>query len=173
MRTFFDAEDEIVTGLCNLFAHRLIGIQVIALVNRPQRGVAPGVFLEPPIGDFGLAVLFFVTVLRRHELGPQRHGVAVANANHGGAQYRVVVFGFTAIAKSVAALRTMDAVRVVELGPVQCDQASAIEHLEWSKGLIFLHLFQRYVESRENILTVDSVQLLSNMIVSGQFADAE
>ena len=31
MRTFFDAEDEIVTGLCNLFAHRVIGIQVIAL----------------------------------------------------------------------------------------------------------------------------------------------
>ena len=29
------------------------------------------------------------------------------------------------------------------------------------------------VESRENILAVDSVQLLSNMIVSGQFADAE
>ncbi len=169
----FNTEDKISTGIDDPLAHRLFGIEVIAQINRPQRGVAPGVFLEPPIGGLGLAVLFFVTVLRRHELWTQRHGVAVANANHGGAQYRVVVFGFTAIAKSVAALRTMDAVRVVELGPVQCDQASAIEHLEWLKCLIFFHYIQCNIESRIEVLALDPIQLHTDVGVGWQLGNAK
>ena len=60
MRTFFDTEDEIATGLCNLFAYRLIGIQIIAQVNRTQGCVTRCVLIEPAVGGFGFAILFLI-----------------------------------------------------------------------------------------------------------------
>ena len=173
MRTIFDAEDEIAARLCNLFAHRVIGIQVIAQVNRTQRCVARCVLNEPAVGGFGFAVLFLIAVLRRDKLRSQRQHLAVADANQCGAQHDMVIFALARASKSGATLWTLNLVRVVELRPIQCQKAAPVENLERLKGLIFLHLIKRYVESRVNILTVDSVQLLSNMIVSWQFADAE
>ena len=173
MRTFFDAEDEIVTGLCNLFAHRVIGIQVIAQVNRTQGCVARCVLIEPAVGGFGFAVLFLIAVLRGDKLRSQRQHLAVSDADQCGAQHDMVIFGLARASKSGAALRTLNLVRVVEFRPIQCHKAAPVENLERLKCLIFLHLFQRYVESGVNILTIDAVQLFSNMIVSWQFADAE
>ena len=173
MRTFFDAEDEIVTGLCNLFAHRLIGIQIIAQVNRTQRCVTRCVLIEPAVGGFGFAILFLMTVLRRDKLRAQRQHLAVADANQCGAQHDMVIFGLARASKSGATLWTLNLVRVVEFRPIQCQQAAPVENLERLKGLILLHLIQRYVESGVNVLTIDAVQLFSNMIVSWQFADAE
>ena len=173
VRTIFDAEDEIAARLCNLFAHRVIGIQVIAQVNRTQRCVARCVLNEPAVGGFGFAVLFLIAVLRRDKLRSQRQHLAVADANQCGAQHDMVIFALARASKSGATLWTLNLVRVVELRPIQCQKAAPVENLERLKGLIFLHLIKRYVESRVNILTVDSVQLLSNMIVSWQFADAE
>ena len=173
MRTFFDAEDEIATGLCNLFAYRLIGIQIIAQVNRTQGCVTRCVLIEPAVGGFGFAILFMIPVLRRDKLLPQRQHLAVADANQCGAQHDMVIFGLARASKSGATLWALNLVRVVKFRSIQCQKAATVENLERLKGLIFLHLFQRYVESRVNILTVDSIQLLSNMIVSWQFADAE
>ncbi len=173
MRTFFDAEDEIAAGLCDLFAHRLTGIQIIAQVNRTQRCVARCVLIEPAVGGFGFAILFLIAVLRRDKLRAQRQHLAVADANQGGAQHDMVIFGLARASKSGATLRTLNLVGVVKFRAIQCQQAAPVENLERLKCLIFLHLFQRYVESRVDILTIDSVQLLSNMIVSWQFADAE
>ena len=173
MRTFFDAEDEIATGLCNLFAHRLTGIQIIAQVNRTQGCVVRCVLIEPAVGGFGFAVLFLITVLRRDKLRTQRQNVSVADANQGGAQHDMVIFALTRASKSGATLRTLNLVRVVEFRAIQFHKAAPVENLERLKGLIFLHLIKCYVESRVNILTVDSIQFLSNMIVSWQFADAE
>ncbi len=173
MRTFFDAEDEIAASLCDLFAHRLTGIQIIAQVNRTQRCVARCVLIEPAVGGFGFAILFLIPVLRRDKLRAQRQHLAVADANQGGAQHDMVIFGLARASKSGATLRTLNLVGVVKFRAIQCQKAAPVENLERLKCLIFLHLFQRYVESRVDILTVDSVQLLSNMIVSWQFADAE
>ena len=173
MRTFFDAEDAIAAGLCNLFAHRLTGIQIIAQVNRTQRCVARCVLVEPAVGGFGFAVLFLIAVLRRDKLRAQRQHLTVTDANQCGAQHDMVIFGLARASKPGATLRTLNLVGVVEFRAIQCQQAAPVENLERLKGLILLHLIKRYVESRENSLTVDSVQLLSNMIVSGQFAHAE
>ncbi len=173
MRTFFDAEDEIATGLCNLFAYRLIGIQIIAQVNRTQGCVTRCVLIEPAVGGFGFAILFMIAVLRRDKLRAQRQHLAVADANQCGAQHDMVIFGLARASKSDAAVRTLNLVRVVEFRAIQCQQAATVENLERLKGLILLHLIKRYVESGVNLLTIDSVQLLSNMIVSWQFADAE
>ena len=173
MRTFFDAEDEIATGLCNLFAHRLTGIQIIAQVNRTQGCVARCVLVEPAVGGFGFAVLFLIAVLRRDKLRSQRQHLAVADANQCGAQHDMVIFGLAGASKSGATLWTLNLVRVVEFRAIQCQKAAPVENLERLKGLILLHLIKRYVESGVNILTVDAVQLFSNMIVSWQSADAE
>ena len=173
MRTFFDAEDEIATGFCNLFAHRLIGIQIIAQVNWMQGCVARCVLIEPAVGSFGFAVLYLITVLRRDKLRAQRQHIAVADVNQCGAQHDMVIFGLARASKSRATLRTLNLVRVVEFRPIQCHKAAPVENLERLKVLIFLHLIKRYVESGVNILTVDAVQLFSNMIVSWQFADVE
>ena len=173
VRTLFDAEDEIATGLCNLFAHRLIGIQIIAQVNRTQRCVTRCVLIEPAVGGFGFAILFLMTVLRRDKLRAQRQHLAVADANQCGAQHDMVIFGLAKASKSGATLRTLNLVRVVEFRPIQCQKATPVENLERLKGLILLHLIKRYVESGVNVLTIDAIQLFSNMIVSWQFADAE
>ena len=173
MRTFFDAEDEIATGLCNLFAYRLIGIQIIAQVNRTQGCVTRCVLIEPAVGGFGFAILFMIAVLRRDKLRAQRQHLAVTDANQCGAQHDMVIFGLARASKPDAAVRTLNLVRVVEFRAIQCQQAAPVENLERLKGLILLHLIKRYVESGVNLLTIDSVQLLSNMIVSWQFADAE
>ena len=91
MRSFFDAENEIAIGLCNLFAHRLIGIQIIAQVNRTQRCVTRCVLIKPAVGGFGFTVLFLITVLRCDELRAQWQHVAVAGANQCGAQLRIPI----------------------------------------------------------------------------------
>ena len=173
MRTFFDAEDEIATGLCNLFAHRLIGIQVIAQINRTQGCVARCVLVEPTVGGFGFAVLFMIAVLRRDKLRTQRQHLAVSDADQCGAQHDMVIFALARASKPSATLWTLNLVRVVEFRAIQCQKTASVENLEGLRCLIFLYLFQRYVESRENILTIDAVQLFSNMIVSWKFADAE
>ena len=67
----------------------------------------------------------------------------------------------------------MDAVRVVELGPVQCDQASAIEHLEWLKCLIFFHYIKRNIESRIEVLALDPIQLHTDVGVGWQLGNAK
>ena len=85
----------------------------------------------------------------------------------------MVIFGLARASKSGAALWALNLVRVVEFRSIQCQKATPVENLERLKCLIFLHLIKRYIESRVNILTIDSVQLLSNVIVSWQFANAE
>ena len=67
----------------------------------------------------------------------------------------------------------MDAVRVVELGPVQCDQASAIEHLEWLKCLIFFHYIKCNIESRIEVLALDPIQLHTDVGVGWQLGNAK
>ena len=173
VRTFFDAEDEIAAGLCDLFAHRLTGIQIIAQVNRTQGCVTRCVLIEPAVGGFGFAILFLIAVLRPDKLRAQRQHLAVANANQCGAQHDMVIFGLARASKSGATLRTLNLVGVVEFRAIQCQQAAPVENLERLKCLILLHLIKRYVESGVNLLTIDAVQLFSNMIVSWQFADAE
>ena len=169
----FDAEDKISAGCGHLLAHRLFGVEVITKINRAKRSVASGIFLEPPIAGLGFTVLFFVAVLRRHELWTQRQCVAVANANHRCTQHRVEVFGFATVSKPVAALRTMDVVGVVKFRPVQCDQASAIEHFEGFKCLIFHHFIKRNIKTSIDILAIDSIQLHANVGVGWQFGNAE
>ena len=114
-----------------------------------------------------------IPVLRRDKLRAQRQHLAVTDTNQCGAQHDMVLFGLARAPKSGAALRTLNLIRVVEFRAIQCQKAAPVENLEWLKGLIFLHLIERYVESGVNILTVDAVQLFSNMIVSWHFADAE
>ena len=114
-----------------------------------------------------------MTVLRRDKLRAQRQHLAVADANQCGAQHDMVIFALARASKSGATLRTLNLVRVVEFRPIQCQKATPVENLERLKGLILLHLIKRYVESGVNVLTIDAIQLFSNMIVRWQFADAE
>ena len=126
-----------------------------------------------PGGGFGFAILFLMTVLRRDKLRTQRQHFAVADANQCGTQHDMVIFALARASKSGATLWALNLVRVVKFRSIQCQMAVPVENLERLKGLIFLHLIERYVESGANILTVDGVQLFSNLIVSWQFADAE
>ena len=125
------------------------------------------------VGGFGFAILFLITVLWRDKLRAQRQHLAVVDSNQCGAQHDMVIFGLARASKSGATLWALNLVRVVEFRPIQYHKAALVENLERLKYLIFLHLIQRYVESRENILTIDAVQLFSDMIISWQFADAE
>ncbi len=172
-----DAADEVAPGGEKLSAHRFLGIDVIAQVDRTEVCVAPGIVLHPTVGGLDLTVLLCVAVLRRDELRSQRHRVGMARSDHHRRQHAVIIFGelilLAAVPHPMLAPVAADLARVVELTAVQCDQGVAAERLERLQRPIFPQLLQCQVETAVDVGAVDSVELLSDVVVGGQSSDAE
>ena len=71
-------EDEIVAGVRQHLDDGLAGEQIVAEKDGTQRAQPRGVLGVPALDGVAFAVLFFGAVLRRDELGNQRHDLGMA-----------------------------------------------------------------------------------------------
>lgn len=132
MRAGFTVEDEVTVGLFkNLLADGLVGVEVIAEVDRPEARTEFAAMLSQQAFDgFGFAVLFFVAVLRGDELHCQRQDLFVLDRHQRRHHGVVMIFGASGFVISPRALIAMDFIRAVKLCAIDCDERSVAENLE-------------------------------------------
>ena len=67
----------------------------------------------------------------------------------------------------------LNSMRVMEPRSIQCDKGSVSRTSKWFKSLIFNELVNLHIKCRIDQLAINSVQLLSDMIVGRQATHAE
>jgi Ohr subfamily peroxiredoxin len=104
-----------------------------------DRGTIPG---QPALRGVTLAVLLLRPVLWGDEFGRQRQDVFVSGCDDAGAEEGVEVFRAAIGTLACRAARTMELARAEMLGPIQRNQYSPIQKLEWREHPLYLDRFE-------------------------------
>ena len=170
VRAGLAVEDEVTVGLFeNLLADGLVGVEVVAEIDRPKALIeGAGMLSQQAFDGFGFVVLFFVAVLRGDELHCQRQDLLVLGRHQHCHRGVVMIFGAGGFMISRRALNTMDFIRAVKLFAIDCDERPVIENLEISVNLGMLQKqprgnFKGGVERR----WLHSIELGADVIVTG------
>ena len=89
-------------------AHRLVGKQIVAEVDRVEPGIVGTVGGQPATCRTALTILFLRAILRGDELWLERHDMIVPRCNQGGTQHGMVVLGLAIAAPPLRALLAVD-----------------------------------------------------------------
>ena len=121
-------EDEVKAMQLGAPARGLVGVNVVAQEDGPQRSVLGRVLFQPAFGRGDLAILLGVAVLGRDELRTQCDGLRVAGGDDDRCD-RAMVIGFvTAFVLQTGAVGAVDFLRRVVPGAIQRNEQLVLEH---------------------------------------------
>src|SRR5262249_7900984 len=124
VRSFLAGEDEIIAGLRQHSNDWLTGEQIIAEIDRVQREEPFAVPGMPTFDGGAFAILLFRPVLRRDELGKQRHDFGVTRGDRRRRQHGVIALNLTVGALAPEAMRAAELLRAEIFSTVPGDQGS-------------------------------------------------
>jgi hypothetical protein len=86
VRARLAGQNETAAALLDGLDDRLVSIEIVAEVDRPEPGDAGAVVDQPALGGGALAILLLAPVLGGDELRRQRQDLGVAGRDHAGAE---------------------------------------------------------------------------------------
>src|SRR5208282_516222 len=108
----------------------MTGEEIVAQKDRAQRGKPRAMLAEPALGGVAFAVLFLGAVLRRDELGGQRHDLGMARRHHRRRQQTVIALDFSVGALARQTMWTAEFLRAEILRSVPGDQGPSAQSAE-------------------------------------------
>jgi hypothetical protein len=80
-----------------VLAKRLVGVQIVAQENPPNRGVVGSMLSQPTFACRSFTILFLLSILRHNELGWQRENMGIVRSDYHRQDSRMVVLDLTII----------------------------------------------------------------------------
>ena len=174
MRRRLADEDEVAARVQHRLTERLAGEQIVAEINRVERAITLAVGGQPALRRHVLAILLHRPVLRDDEFRFQRDDLIVPRCHHRCRQHAVVIFGPALASDAGRAVRAMDLLRAVILGPVERYQHMATQPAEHVEAAVDPpKLIDRFCEYRVQQRWRGRVEQVPNVIVAGDFGNAE
>jgi len=167
-------EQDVAGGRHNGLADRLSGEQVVAEVDRIERGIALTMGGQPPLCRPILAILLLRPVPRDDEFGIQRDNLVMPGRHQRRRQHAVVILLPAVASDPGRAVRAMNLPRTMILRAVERNQHAPIKAAEHVEAAVDpLKLGDGFREGRMQQRRGDRVEYVADVVVAGDFGDAE
>ena len=166
-------EDEVKAVQQGAPAKGLMGVNVIAQQDGPQRRVLGGVLFQPAFGGGDLAILLGVAVLRGDELRAQRDGLLVAGGDDD-RRHRAVIIGFVAAFMFQAGtVGAVDFLRRVIPSAIQGDEQLVLEGAPALQRAGVAQALQDRIIAGKELFWRDRIERLADVIVRRDLLEVE
>ena len=166
-------EHEVAACGLDRFAHRLVGEQVVAQVDRPEPGILRTMRAQPAPGRAALAILLVAAILRDDELRRQRHDVIVPGCHQRCPQHGMVALDLSVRTPPRRTLRAGDLAGAEIFAAIEGDQHVLAEPAERGQPARAFQLRQHLGKDRVQQRRRRRVEHGANVIVAGDFLQTE